>query len=141
MYKRQDADYALAAAKAELEKYERTVPSVMVMKEGPVRDAFVLKRGEYDKPGDKVSMVTPAVLPPMPKNAPANRLGLAQWIVSPENPLTARVWVNRAWEKFFGYGLSKSTENLGTQSEYPVHPELLDWLATEFIRCGWDRCV
>lgn len=133
-----DADYALAAAKAELEKYERTVPSVMVMKEGPVRDAFVLKRGEYDKPGDKVSMVTPAVLPPMPKNAPGNRLGLAQWIVSPENPLTARVWVNRAWEKFFGYGLSKSTENLGTQSEYPVHPELLDWLATEFIRCGWD---
>jgi len=133
-----DADYALAAAKAELEKYERTVPSVMVMKEGPVRDAFILKRGEYDKPGDKVSMVTPAVLPPMPKNAPSNRLGLAQWIVSPENPLTARVWVNRAWEKFFGYGLSKSTENLGTQSEYPVHPELLDWLATEFIRCGWD---
>ncbi|MHB1079867.1 MAG: PSD1 and planctomycete cytochrome C domain-containing protein [Prosthecobacter sp.] len=133
-----DADYALAAAKAELEKYERSVPSVMVMKEGPVRDAFILKRGEYDKPGDKVSMVTPAVLPPMPKNAPDNRLGLAQWIVSPENPLTARVWVNRAWEKFFGYGLSKSTENLGTQSEYPVHPELLDWLATEFIRCGWD---
>jgi len=133
-----DADYALAAAKAELEKYERIVPSVMVMKEGPVRDAFILKRGEYDKPGDKVSMVTPAVLPPMPKNAPDNRLGLAHWIVSPENPLTARVWVNRAWEKFFGYGLSKSTENLGTQSEYPVHPELFDWLATEFIRCGWD---
>ncbi|WP_397384796.1 PSD1 and planctomycete cytochrome C domain-containing protein [Prosthecobacter sp.] len=133
-----DADYALAAAKAELEKYDRIVPSVMVMKEGPVRDAFILKRGEYDKPGDKVSMVTPAVLPPMPKNAPYNRLGLAQWIVSPENPLTARVWVNRAWEKFFGYGLSKSTENLGTQSEYPVHPELFDWLATEFIRCGWD---
>ncbi len=133
-----DADYALTAAKAELEKYDRIVPSVMVMKEGPVRDAFILKRGEYDKPGDKVSMVTPAVLPPMPKNAPSNRLGLAQWIVSPENPLTARVWVNRAWEKFFGYGLSKSTENLGTQSEYPVHPELFDWLATEFIRCGWD---
>ena len=133
-----DADYALAAAKAELEKYERIVPSVMVMKEGPVRDAFVLKRGEYDKPGDKVSMSTPAVLPPMPKGAPSNRLGLAQWIVSPENPLTARVWVNRAWEKFFGYGLCKSSENLGTQSEYPVHPELLDWLATEFILCGWD---
>ncbi|MDI1312129.1 PSD1 and planctomycete cytochrome C domain-containing protein [Prosthecobacter sp.] len=133
-----DADYALAAAKTELEKYERTVPSVMVMKEGPVRDAFVLTRGEYDKPGEKVSMLTPAVLPPMPKGAPSNRLGLAQWIVSPENPLTARVWVNRAWEKFFGYGLSKSTDNLGTQSEYPVHPELLDWLATEFIRCGWD---
>lgn len=133
-----DADYALAAAKTELDQFERNVPSVMVMKEGPVRDAFVLKRGEYDKPGDKVTMLTPAVLPPMPKGAPINRLGLAQWIVSPENPLTARVWVNRAWEKFFGYGLSKSTDNLGTQSEYPVHPELLDWLATEFIRCGWD---
>jgi hypothetical protein len=133
-----EADYALAAAKAELEKFERSVPSVMVMKEGPVRDAFVLKRGEYDKPGDKVSMTTPAVLPPMPKDAPVNRLGLAQWIVDPSNPLTARVWVNRAWEKFFGYGLSKSTENLGTQSEYPVHPELLDWLATEFVRSGWD---
>lgn len=133
-----DADYALAAAKAELEKFERTVPTVMVMKEGPVKDAFVLKRGEYDKPGDKVSMTTPAVLPPMPKGAPPNRLGLAEWIVDPSNPLTARVWVNRAWEKFFGYGLSKSTENLGTQSEYPVHPELLDWLATEFVRSGWD---
>ncbi|MDZ4404847.1 PSD1 and planctomycete cytochrome C domain-containing protein [Prosthecobacter sp.] len=133
-----DADYALAAAKTELEKFERTVPSVMVMKEGPVRDAFILKRGEYDKPGDKVSMTTPAVLPPMPKDAPLNRLGLAKWMVDPANPLTARVWVNRAWENFFGYGLSKSTENLGTQSEYPVHPELLDWLATEFIRTGWD---
>ena len=133
-----DADYALAAAKAELEKFERTIPSVMVMKEGPVRDAFILKRGEYDKPGDKVSMTTPAVLPPMPKDAPLNRLGLAKWIVDPANPLTARVWANRAWENFFGYGLSKSTENLGTQSEYPVHPELLDWLATEFIRTGWD---
>lgn len=133
-----DADYLLAAAKAELEKLERTVPSVMVMKEGPVRDAFVLKRGEYDKPGDKVSMTTLAVLPPMPKDAPANRLGLAKWIVDPANPLTARVWVNRAWEKFFGYGLSKATENLGTQSEYPMHPELLDWLATEFVHIGWD---
>ena len=133
-----DADFALAAAKAEMEKYERMVPTVMVMKEGPVRDAFILKRGEYDKPGDKVSMNTPAILPPMPKDAPANRLGLAKWIVDPSNPLTSRVWVNRTWEKFFGYGLSKATENLGTQSEYPVHPELLDWLATEFVRIGWD---
>ena len=133
-----DADYALAAAKAELEKFERTIPNVMVMKEGPVRDTFLLKRGEYDKPADKVSMATPAVLPPFPKDAPPNRLGLAKWIVDPANPLTSRVWVNRAWEKFFGYGLSKATENLGTQSEYPVHPELLDWLATEFVRIGWD---
>jgi hypothetical protein len=74
----------------------------------------------------------------MPKGAPMNRLGLAKWIVDPANPLTARVWVNRAWEKFLGYGISKSTDNLGTQAEFPMHPELLDWLATEFVRCGWD---
>lgn len=136
-----DADFALVAAKEDLEKYENSLPSVMVMQEGPVRDAFVLNRGEYDKPGEKVTMATPAVLPPMPKDAPMNRLGLAKWIVDPANPLTARVWVNRAWEKFFGYGISKSTDNLGTQSEYPVHPELLDWLATEFVRRGWDMKV
>ncbi len=128
-----DADFALAAARAELDALTRSVPTVMVMKEGPARDAFVLTRGEYDKPGAKVSMATPAVLPPMPAGAPANRLGLAKWIVDPANPLTARVW-----ETLFGVGLSKSTENLGTQSEYPVHPELLDWLASEFVRSGWN---
>ena len=133
-----DADYALSAAKSELEKLERTLPNVMVMQEGPVRDAFILKRGEYDKPTDKVSMTTPAVLPPMPKDAPNNRLGLAKWLVSPSNPLTARVWINRTWERFFGYGISRTAENLGSQSEYPVHPELLDWLASEFMRTGWD---
>jgi hypothetical protein len=74
----------------------------------------------------------------MPKGAPANRLGLAKWLVDPANPLTARVWINRTWEKFFGYGICKTAENLGSQAEYPVHPELLDWLATEFIRSGWD---
>jgi len=74
----------------------------------------------------------------MPKDAPVNRLGLAKWLVDPANPLTARVWINRTWEKFFGYGISKTAENLGSQAEYPVHPELLDWLATEFIRTGWD---
>ncbi len=134
-----DADYALAAAKGELEKAERALPNVMVMQELPTpRDAFVLKRGEYDKPGEKVTMATPAVLPPMPKDAPNNRLGLAKWLVDPANPLTARVWINRAWEKFFGYGISKTAENLGSQAEYPVHPELLDWLAREFIRSGWN---
>ncbi|MEZ5387561.1 MAG: DUF1549 and DUF1553 domain-containing protein, partial [Prosthecobacter sp.] len=132
-----DADFALVAAKEALEKYENSLPSVMVMQEGPVKEAFVLNRGEYDKPGEKVTMATPVVLPPMPKthlrtarSREVDRRSL--------NPLTARVWVNRAWEKFFGYGISKSTDNLGTQSEYPVHPELLDWLATEFIHRGWD---
>lgn len=132
------ADAALARAQRAYDDLDRSLPNVMVMQEGPVRDAFVLKRGEYDKPGDKVTMATPAVLPPIPKGAPANRLGLAKWLVDPTNPLTARVWVNRTWEKFFGYGICKTAENLGSQAEYPVHPELLDWLATEFIRSGWD---
>ncbi len=83
-------------------------------------------------------MATPAALPPMPKGAPMNRLGLAKWLVDPKNPLTARVWVNRSWEKFFGNGICKTTENLGSQAEWPRHPELLDWLATEFVRLKWD---
>ncbi|MCP5558544.1 MAG: PSD1 domain-containing protein [Verrucomicrobiaceae bacterium] len=133
------ADRALAAATSAVMKYEDTLPTTMVMKEAATpRDAFILTRGEYDKPAAKVTMATPAVLPPMPKGAPLNRLGLAQWLVAPENPLTARVWVNRAWERFFGNGLCKTTENLGSQAEYPVHPELLDWLAAEFMRSGWD---
>jgi hypothetical protein len=115
------------------------LPSVMVMTERTEpRDAFILKRGEYDKPGEKVARGVPAALPPMPPGAPMNRLGVAQWLVSGEHPLTARVWVNRAWEKFFGTGLVKNTENLGSQSEWPSHPELLDWLATEFVRVKWD---
>ncbi len=133
------ADTALADAKSALAKYEDGLPTTMVMKEAATpRDAFILTRGEYDKPAAKVTMATPAVLPPMPKGAPLNRLGLAKWMVAPENPLTARVWVNRAWERFFGNGLCKTTENLGSQAEYPVHPELLDWLAAEFMRSGWD---
>lgn len=132
------ADMALARARRAHDDFDRSLPNVMVMQEGPVRDTFILKRGEYDKPGEKVGMATPAILPPMPKDAPVNRLGLARWLVDPANPLTARVWINRTWEKFFGHGISKTAENLGSQAEYPVHPELLDWLASEFIRGGWD---
>lgn len=122
-----------------LDDAKMKLPNVMVMEEMPQpRDAFILDRGEYDKPTVKVGMGLPAALPPLPKGAPLNRLGLAKWITDPANPLTSRVWVNRAWEKFFGHGLCKTTENLGSQAEYPVHPELLDWLATEFIRIGWD---
>lgn len=125
---------AVAAAKKAVPDYEKTIPTVMVMKELPQpRDAFLLKRGQYDQPGDKVTRGVPASLPPLPDGAPVNRLGFAQWLVSREHPLTARVWVNRAWEKFFGAGLVRTTENLGSQSEWPSHPELLDWLAAEFM--------
>ncbi|MFO1062426.1 MAG: PSD1 and planctomycete cytochrome C domain-containing protein [Pirellulales bacterium] len=117
-----------------LADYEADLPTTMVMKEAAKpRDAFVLYRGEYDKPRDKVSRGVPAVLPPLPEGVPNNRLGFAKWMVHRSNPLTARVWVNREWERFFGYGIVKTTENLGSQSEYPIHRELLDWLAVEFM--------
>ena len=115
------------------------VSTVMVMEELPTpRDAFVLIRGQYDKHGEKVSPGVPAALSPMPKDVPNNRLGLAKWLVDPANPLTARVAVNRMWQLYFGRGLVRTAEDFGTQGEYPTHPELLDWLATEFIRSGWD---
>jgi Protein of unknown function (DUF1553) len=110
----------------------------MVMKEGPVRDTFMLIRGEYDKKGPKVVSGLPSVLPPLPKDKPMNRLGLAYWMADSSNPLTSRVWVNRMWEKFFGYGLVRTSENFGAQSEFPTHPELLDWLATKFVSLNWD---
>ncbi|HZZ44369.1 MAG TPA: DUF1553 domain-containing protein [Tepidisphaeraceae bacterium] len=113
--------------------------TTMIMAELPKpRDTFVLKRGQYDMHGDKVELGTPAVLNAFPKGAPNNRLGLAEWIVSKDNPLTARVRVNRLWEKFFGVGIVKTSENFGTQAEWPSHPELLDWLACEFMDKGWD---
>jgi hypothetical protein len=110
----------------------------MVMQEGKPRDAFLLIRGEYDNRGDKVEPGLPAFLPPLPDGQQANRLSLANWIVSRDNPLTARVWVNRIWERMFGTGLVKTTENMGNQAAYPSHPELLDWLAAEFMESGWD---
>jgi hypothetical protein len=115
------------------------VIDVMVMKElAQPKDAFVLNRGEYDKLGAKVERKLPAVLPPLPAGAPNNRLGFAHWLVSGQHPLTARVWVNRAWEGFFGTGLVKTSENFGSQAEWPSHPELLDWLAVDFVEHGWD---
>ena len=133
------ADEALASAKKARDNFDNSLPTVMVMKEmDQPRDAFVLFRGEYDKPKDKVTMSVPNTLSAMPEGAPMNRLGLAKWIVSGKHPLTARVWVNRQWEKFFGTGLVKTVENFGMQSEYPSHPELLDWLATEFVHLKWD---
>lgn len=119
--------------KAQKQELLQKLPTVMVMKEeAQPREAFVLIRGEYDKKGDKVTAGLPKSLPPLPPGAPNNRLGLAKWLVDEKNPLTSRVWVNRAWERFFGTGFVKTSENLGSQAEYPSHPELLDWLAAEF---------
>jgi hypothetical protein len=114
-------------------------PTTMVMQEMPVpRDTFVLIRGQYDKHGEKVTPGVPSSLPPFPSGVPNNRLGLARWLVDPANPLTARVTVNRYWQMLFGSGLVKTVEDFGSQGEWPSHPELLDWLATEFVRTGWD---
>ncbi len=133
------AGAALAAAEKAIATHAGSYPNTMIFQErAQPRDAFILKRGEYDQPGEKVPRGLPAVLPPLPAGAPDNRLGLAQWLVSGEHPLTARVWVNRAWEKFFGTGLARTSENLGSQADWPSHPELLDWLATEFVRLKWD---
>jgi hypothetical protein len=113
-------------------------PTVMVMQEGLPRDTHLLIRGAYDRPGEKVSPGVPAVLPPLPEGAPNNRLGFAKWLVDPSNPLPARVTMNRFWQMYFGVGLVKTAENFGSQGEWPAHLELIDWLATEFIRTGWD---
>jgi len=127
------------ALEREREALERSFPTVMVMEERPARkDTFLLLRGAYDKPGEKVEPGVPAALPPLPGGAPDGRLGLARWLVDPANPLTARVAVNRFWQMYFGTGLVKTVEDFGSQGEAPSHPELLDWLATEFARSGWD---
>ncbi len=116
-----------------------SIPTAMVMQEMPKpRDTFIRVRGQYDKLGDKVTPATPTALPPMPTELPRNRLGLARWLVSGNHPLVARVTVNRYWQTFFGTGLVKTAEDFGSQGEYPVNRELLDWLATEFVRNGWD---
>ena len=136
---RSAATAKVAAAKAAQDAANAAPITVMVMKEiEKPRDAFVLLRGEYDKLGPKVERKLPAFLPPLPAGEPNNRLGFARWLVSGEHPLTARVWVNRAWERFFGIGLVKTSENFGSQAEWPSNPELLDWLAVEFVDRKWD---
>ncbi len=129
---------AVKTKKTEI-RFLKTIPTVMVMQEREQpRDTFILARGAYDQPGAKVSQGVPAVLPPLPAGAPNNRLTFAKWLVDPGNPLTARVQVNRLWQTFFGTGLVKTVEDFGSQGEWPSNPELLDWLATEFMRSGWD---
>ncbi|HEY2416161.1 MAG TPA: PSD1 and planctomycete cytochrome C domain-containing protein [Pirellulaceae bacterium] len=102
------------------------------------RDTFILHRGDYSQPTDKVEPGLPGFLPGLSEGEATNRLALARWIVMRENPLTARVAVNRIWQMLFGVGLVKTTADFGTQGEYPTHPELLDWLAVDFLDSGWD---
>ncbi len=129
---------ALDAAREQRKEFAETIPTVMVMEESEDRPTHLLKRGAYDNPGELVQPGVPAVLPPMRPEWPNNRLGLARWLVDRSNPLTARVMVNRFWQMLFGTGLVKTVDNFGSQGERPSHPELLDWLAVEFMDSGWD---
>ena len=131
---------ALSALRKTLAEYQGDqIPRAMVMSDAKPRQTHILNRGAYLSPMEAVSFATPAFLPPMPTGAPANRLGLAQWLVSDDHPLTARVQVNRMWQHFFGMGIVKTAEDFGVQSEYPVHRDLLDWLAVEFRDRGWSQ--
>ncbi|HZR20216.1 MAG TPA: DUF1553 domain-containing protein [Verrucomicrobiae bacterium] len=130
---------AAHSARSALLAIESDSPSTMVMRELPQeRPTFVLFRGQYDSPRDRVEPDVPEFILPFSKKAPRNRLGLAEWLTDPANPLTARVVVNRFWQALFGTGLVKTSENFGYQGEAPSHPELLDWLAVDFREHGWD---
>jgi Protein of unknown function (DUF1553)/Protein of unknown function (DUF1549)/Concanavalin A-like lectin/glucanases superfamily/Planctomycete cytochrome C len=122
-----------------LDQLNREIPSTMVMGEmEKPRDTYILARGDYRNKGEKVEPNTPAVLPPLPKDAPRNRLTLAKWLVDPGNPLTARVAVNHFWQMYFGLGIVKTSEDFGSQGDPPSNQALLDWLATEFVQTNWD---
>ena len=117
------------------------VPTTLVMQERPPdnpRPTFMHNRGEFLQPTDRVQPAVLSILPPLPKDVPPNRLALARWLVSPDNPLSGRVTMNRQWAAFFGRGLVRTAEDFGYQGEPPTHPELLDWLAVELPRQGWS---
>lgn len=134
-----NATAEVAALKKQIRDAELNIPTTLVMEERQeVRPTYVLMRGAFNSPGEKVERNTPQVLPAMADDLPRNRLGLAKWLVDARNPLTARVAVNRYWQQVFGYGLVKTSEDFGAQGEPPSHPELLDWLAIDFVSHGWD---
>ena len=118
---------------------EKAIPSTLVMEDRKQkRQAFVLERGEYTKPTDKVDSRIPEWISPPIEGMPENRLGLAKWLVKKDHPLTSRVIVNRFWQHFFGIGIVRTSEDFGIQGERPTHPELLDWLAIDFVENGWN---
>jgi len=137
-----DIRKAYARVMALMKKRDEMVekfPTTMVMQEmAQPRPTHLLIRGAYDRPGEKVQAATPAALPQMPKGAPRNRLGFARWLMDAKHPLTARVTVNQFWQMYFGRGIVKTVEDFGSQGAWPSHPQLLDWLATEFVKSGWD---
>ena len=135
----QALDTELAAKVQEKTDFEKGLPTAMVMDQmAEPRETFVLMRGQYDLQGEKVEPGLPDCLPAPAEGDPKDRLGFAKWLMDPSNPLPARVTVNRYWQRYFGVGLVKTTEDFGSQGEVPSHPELLDWLATEFVNRGWD---
>jgi hypothetical protein len=129
----------LHALRDEQRKLVEPIPEAMVMEELPApKPAFVLTRGAYDARGERVTADTPKALPPFPADLPRNRLGLAKWLTRPDHPLTARVTVNRLWQQMFGKGLVETSDNFGSTGTPPTHPELLDWLARDYVAHGWD---
>ena len=129
----------LAARRTEREAFEGSLATTMISRDlEQRRPAHILESGHYDRPGEEVQPDVPALFPPIPDGAPRNRLGLATWLVSGEHPLTARVTVNRLWQQLFGTGLVETAEDFGTRGDFPSHPQLLDWLACEFVESGWD---
>jgi hypothetical protein len=130
---------AKLALEGEKKALEDAIPATFIMADLPQpRESFIMDRGLYDQPTEKVERGTPAIFPSLPVKENATRLDLAKWLVSPENPLTARVAVNRLWQQFFGAGLVKTANDFGSQGTPPTHPELLDWLAVSFREAGWD---
>jgi hypothetical protein len=131
---------AVADWRQKRDKFQEQIPQTFIWRDmDKPRDSFVMVRGQYDAPGEKVARAVPAAFPALKPSGPVpNRLDLARWLVSPEHPLTSRVTVNRLWQQFFGVGLVKTADDFGSQGEPPSHPELLDWLAVSFQESGWD---
>ncbi|MEZ6097351.1 MAG: PSD1 and planctomycete cytochrome C domain-containing protein [Pirellulaceae bacterium] len=136
----QQAEVSLKESEKDRDNFLLSLPAAMVMKErSEIRPSHILLRGAYDKPGEDVARNTPAFLPPLQPAADVpNRMDLANWFVSPQHPLTARVAVNRFWQQLFGVGIVRTSEDFGAQGEWPSHPELLDYLAVRFMESGWD---